>query len=331
MEKILTISIAAYNMESYIRQALDSIVSSGVLAKTEVLVVDDGGSDGTLKTAEEYQAEYPGCIYAVHKDNGGYGSTVNYSIQHARGKYFKLLDGDDWFDPDGLKNLIHLLESLEADLVVTPYEKVCGGKTLSAYTFQKVPQNRKILLSMVDGRVTIPMQAITYRTGILKESGLTMPEHMLYTDQYYAVLPMASVISVYFSDISVYRYRVARKGQSIAKEARFRHTRETLVICEDIVRFCAGKRGNRNYEYLSGRAAGICTRAVKTILLRPVSRRNLSLLKKFDRRIKRISPDIYRKQYKQGKSGLLVMLLHKTGYAAYWALKFWPGGFPNWD
>ena len=331
MEKILTISIAAYNMESYIRQALDSIVSSGVLEKTEVLVIDDGGSDGTLALAQEYQARYPGSVYAVHKENGGYGSTVNYSIKNARGKYFKILDGDDWFDSSGLRDLVHLLEKLDADLVVTPYYKVCDGKILSSMTFQNVPLNRKLHLSDVGGRATIAMQAITYRTSVLRRSGLTMPEHMLYTDQYYAVIPMAVVDSVYFSDIFVYCYRIARDGQSIAKEARIRHTRETLVICEDIVRFCADKKDNRNYGYLSSRAAGICTRAAKTLLLRPVSRKNLSLLKKFDRRIRKISPDIYRKQYREGKSGLLVMLLHKTGYTAYWALKFLPGGFPNWD
>ncbi len=331
MEKILTISVAAYNMESYIRQALDSVISSGVWEKIEVLVIDDGGSDAALAIAREYETRYPGSVYAVHKENGGYGSTVNYSIKNARGRYFKLLDGDDWFDAGGLKQLVHLLEKTDADLVVTPYFKICEEGNRSSYTFQNVPKDRKIHLSRLGGRVTIPMQAITYRTSVLRKSGVVLPEHMLYTDQYYAVIPMASVDSVYFADIFVYCYRISREGQSIGKESRIKHTRETLAICEDIVRFCAGQKDSRNYGYLSSRAAGICTRAVKTLLLRPVSRENLALLKRFDRRIRKISPDIFQKQYKEGKSGRLVMLLHKTGYAAYWAVKFWPGGFPNWD
>ena len=95
MTKLLTVSIAAYNMEKYIRQALDSLLSCRHAQSIEIFVIDDGGTDHTLEIAKEYAWKHPGTVIPVHKENGGYGSTINYSIEHATGKYFKQLDGDD--------------------------------------------------------------------------------------------------------------------------------------------------------------------------------------------------------------------------------------------
>ena len=101
-DKTLTISIAAYNMEAWIKRALDSLLDKRVIDDLEVFAVDDGGTDRTLEIAKEYALQYPNSIFPIHKENGGYGSTVNYSVKHANGKYLKLLDADDWFDADGL-------------------------------------------------------------------------------------------------------------------------------------------------------------------------------------------------------------------------------------
>ena len=122
--KILTISIAAYNVEQYIRQALNSIIDESVIDELEVFVVDDGGTDQTLEIAKEYAEKYPQSIIPVHKENGGYGTTVNYSIARATGKYFKLLDGDDWFDTEALCRLVKALRETDADIIYSPYKKI---------------------------------------------------------------------------------------------------------------------------------------------------------------------------------------------------------------
>lgn len=78
-EKVATISIAAYNMEKHIRKTLDSLLDERVIDDLEVLVVDDGGTDRTLEIANEYAATYPNSIFPIHKENGGYGSVLNYT------------------------------------------------------------------------------------------------------------------------------------------------------------------------------------------------------------------------------------------------------------
>ena len=111
LNKILTVSIAAYNVEAYIKENLESILASEAREDIEVLVVDDGGKDHTLEIAQTYEKKYPGIVYAVHKENGGYGSVQNYSIQHAAGEYFKILDGDDWVNAEGLTRLVNYLKA----------------------------------------------------------------------------------------------------------------------------------------------------------------------------------------------------------------------------
>ena len=97
MKKKLTVSIAAYQVEKYIRKTLSSFIEDGIRDQVEVLIIDDGGHDGTLRIAKEYAARYPDTFFPIHKENGGWGSTVNCGIENAHGEHFKLLDGDDYF------------------------------------------------------------------------------------------------------------------------------------------------------------------------------------------------------------------------------------------
>ena len=130
MEKILTISIAAYNVENYIKKTLDSLIIEEILPKLEIFVIDDGGTDGTADIVEKYANKYPASISLIHKDNGGYGSTVNWSIEHATGKYFKLLDGDDWFESRNLTDYISRLEKSTADAVISNTYEIRDGKKI---------------------------------------------------------------------------------------------------------------------------------------------------------------------------------------------------------
>ena len=95
MDKILTVSVAAYNVEKFIRNTLDSCIAEEIMTDLEVLVVDDGATDATAEIVREYEDKYPQTFRLIHKENGGYGTTVNRSMQEASGKYFRLLDGED--------------------------------------------------------------------------------------------------------------------------------------------------------------------------------------------------------------------------------------------
>ena len=127
MSKILTISVAAYNVENYISNTLESLLVDDI-DDIEILVEDDGGIDNTANIVKEYEEKYPNVVKLIHKENGGYGSTINKSLEIATGKYFKQLDGDDWYDSNNFKKFLELLRNIDTDVVYTPYKEFYENK-----------------------------------------------------------------------------------------------------------------------------------------------------------------------------------------------------------
>ena len=119
MEKLLTIVVPAYNVEKYIKNCLDSFIDLSVLRSLEILIVDDGSTDSTASLAHTYEQKYPYSFKVLSKENGGHGSTINYAIPRATGKYFKVVDGDDWLDKSLLPQFVQLLKHTHSDVIST--------------------------------------------------------------------------------------------------------------------------------------------------------------------------------------------------------------------
>ena len=123
MNKIVSISIAAYNVENFLDETLSSLFCPDVLDDIEVFIVNDGSKDATADIARKYVEKCPTSFFLIDKNNGGYGSTINASVLKATGKYFRLLDGDDWFDKTELIKYISALKKTDSDLVITDFVK----------------------------------------------------------------------------------------------------------------------------------------------------------------------------------------------------------------
>ena len=109
MNKLLTISVAAYNLENMIQQCLNSFIDDEILEKVEVLITDDGSKDRTREIVATYEQKYPNTFHLIAQKNAGPGSTVNSGILHATGKYFRMVDGDDWINTPEMKSYLAYL------------------------------------------------------------------------------------------------------------------------------------------------------------------------------------------------------------------------------
>ena len=127
VEKTLSISIAAYNVEEFLKNTLDSLVAPEIMDDIEVLIIDDGSKDNTAAIGKEFVDKYPNSFKVISKPNGGYGSTINAAIDAATGQYFKTLDGDDWYDTENLVRFVKDLKNMSADLILTPFTMVYEG------------------------------------------------------------------------------------------------------------------------------------------------------------------------------------------------------------
>ena len=104
--KILSIAVPCYNSQEYMRKCVDSLLKGG--EDVEILIVDDGSKDDTLKIARDYEEKYPTIVKAIHQENGGHGEAVNAGIRNATGLYFKVVDSDDWVNKEAYVQILKL-------------------------------------------------------------------------------------------------------------------------------------------------------------------------------------------------------------------------------
>lgn len=236
MEKLLSISVAVYNLESMIRQCLDSFVRPDILEKVEVLVTDDGSKDSTRKIVAEYEKKYPGSFKLIAQKNAGPGSTVNSGILHASGKYFRMVDGDDWVNTDDMPAYLAYLESHDTDLVCTSF--CCVDHD----TGEKKPQilrnavmNKEIAFDSVAQDLHLEMHNVTYRTEILKKNKIKL-DNGFYTDVEYLLFPTPYIRTVVFLDQMIYMYRVSLSTQSMNIKSLQKNVKMHRDVFDHLVR-----------------------------------------------------------------------------------------------
>lgn len=291
MDKILTVSIAAYNVEKYIRQTLDSLCVDEVIDYLEVFVVDDGGKDNTLAIAKEYASKFPNSIVPVHKENGGWGSTVNYSIAHASGKYFRLLDGDDYYDREGLVNLVNTLKDLDVDVVYTPYRRFddASGKTVERFQAAKA-DTAKTILSVESVKDTdFVMHSSTFRTALLKKNKIQVLEHCFYTDNEYRTKAMAYAKTAFITDYYVYEYRVGREGQSVDLSGLKKHYKDNYSVLKELVSFYQSLPSGCNKDLTLKNLKSVIAYYYNTLVLLNLKEEMIG----FDREVLAMGSDLY--------------------------------------
>ena len=116
----LSIIVPVYNVLPYIHQCLDSLVGQ-TLEDYEIILIDDGSTDGTAQVLAEYAARYPEKIVLRRVENGGQGRARNIAIDMARGEYLGFIDSDDWIDPSMYEKLVKRAEDTGADVVVCDF------------------------------------------------------------------------------------------------------------------------------------------------------------------------------------------------------------------
>lgn len=209
---------------------MENCVSSLVVGgdEVEVLVVDDGSSDRTAEIADELEAKYPGIVRAIHQPNKGHGGAVNTGIENASGLYFKVVDSDDKVKASAFKTILDKLrENKDAeekiDLLISNFVYDKEGQA-----HKKVMEYRKVLpvnrmFSWDEAKrfrkgQYILMHSVIYRTQLLRECGLRLPEHCFYVDNIYVFNPMPSVKNLYYLDVNFYYYFIGRDDQSVNEE-----------------------------------------------------------------------------------------------------------------
>lgn len=221
--KLLTVTIPCYNSEEYMGKCVESLLVGG--EDVEIIIVDDGSSDSTAAIADEYVQKYPSIVRVIHKENGGHGSAVNTGIENATGLFFKVVDSDDWVKESNYQQILATLRELAGgekmlDMLISNfvYEKEGEKKNKVMRYRHALPQNEMFTWDQVrhfhKGQYIL-MHSVIFRTKLLRDCGLKLPEHTFYVDNLFVFEPLPYVKNMYYMDVNFYRYYIGREGQSV--------------------------------------------------------------------------------------------------------------------
>ena len=293
--KVLSVAIPCYNSAEYMSHAIDTLLTGG--EDIEIIVVDDGSTkDNTLEIAKDYEKKFPTIVKAIHQENGGHGQAVNTGLNNATGVFFKVVDSDDWVDTEALSKVMDLMRSVirgnkSLDMLICNYvyEKVGEEPSPMRYT-NCLPENKFFIWSDV-GKIRnsqyILMHSVFYRTSLLKEIGLKLPEHTFYVDNIFVYTPLPYVKTMYYMNVDFYRYFIGREDQSV-NEKQIKITK-ILIDSHDLSKIKEPRLKKYMTNYLAMMMT-ICT----VFLIKSGKVENLEKKKEIWRYIKKENPKMNR-------------------------------------
>lgn len=218
--ELVTIIVPVYNVEKYIIECVDSLISQ-TYKNIEIILVDDGSKDGSGAICDDY-AILDARIKVIHKQNEGLGFARNTGLKVARGKFVTFIDSDDKADADLVEKLINGIHEADCDTCIGGFKRILENNTISfeekydkeVYIGKDVYDKlfARMLGSAPDRHDAIRMSVwnVMYSMDIIRKYKIEFPservfisEDIIWDSEYYKYAKKACVISS-----TAYNYRV---------------------------------------------------------------------------------------------------------------------------
>lgn len=312
--KLLTVVVPMYNVEKYIATCLDSFIIPEIMGELEILIVNDGSVDGSREIAAFYVIKYPSLFRIIDKENGGHGSAINCGIDAAVGKYFKVVDSDDWVDRESFIRLMMHLRSTDADMVLSNYNWVddqTGKRSVEVKNIcPGIQLDKAVSFDIVADRIFMKMHALTYKTEIIRNQPERLDEHCFYVDTEYMLFPLPFVKTVSGIPDFVYQYRVGMSGQSMNIENMQKRCGQHEKVLMRLLGFHTQCRGHVSEVVVCNTVARVVVSQYKIYLSFSDEYKKKMLY--LEKTLKSKYPEIY-----SSMKNPAVWLLRKTNYSIY--------------
>jgi hypothetical protein len=248
---LLTVAVPSWNAEKTLARCVRSLTRADTTGRLEVLVVNDGSTDGTGALADALAAELPGIVRVVHQENRGHGGAINAGLAAARGRYFRVVDADDWVDSLALAQLVATLRTETVDVVLTSYAEDRPDAPLPrpVNILGRLPAGAVCRFdTIVDPHLGLTswgplLSTSTFRTEFLRRAKLSLTEHSAYVDLEYCTLGLEFVETMRHLPLEIYRYSLGAEGQSVSPASYRRRYKEHEAV---ILRLCRFARHNQH-------------------------------------------------------------------------------------
>lgn len=128
-ESLISVIIPVYNTEDYLVRCLDSVIAN-TYQHLEIICIDDGSTDGSLRILEKYEKQDPR-VRVIRQEHGGYCVARNCGLKAARGEYIAFIDSDDWICPACFSLLMKAHRLTSADIVIGGKENVSSTAAMA--------------------------------------------------------------------------------------------------------------------------------------------------------------------------------------------------------
>ncbi|SCJ80061.1 glycosyltransferase family 2 protein [Neobittarella massiliensis] len=253
--KVLTIIVPCFNVEKYLHKTLQSFIcKEDYMKQLEVLIINDGSTDGTESVANEFVSAHPSTFSLLNKPNGGHGSTINSGLRLATGKYTKIIDGDDWAEEGSVPALIDELKKTDVDAVLTNYKTFnMVTEEVIPYPFPKTYTAYGNELSWPEHIPAVPhftLCTACFNTQYLKSLDFTLQENTFYVDEEYIFFTLSNIKTWKYTNIYLYVYLIGNTQQSISiknRIGRLDHYHRVICRLVEYVRSHTNVRTDRPY------------------------------------------------------------------------------------
>ena len=242
MEPVISVVIPAYNAAGCIGETLDNILSQ-TMRELEVIVVDDGSTDGTGALLEEYRRRDPR-VRVLTVENGGPAAARNQGLPLARGRYLLFVDSDDRLEPDALAILREQTERDQPDMLIFGFyiRNIARGNTFSYFypdtALRSTEEIREHFPGMYRHNVLNQVWNKLYATAFIRENGLTFPDYHYGEDRLFVLDSLKAATRVTVTGRCLYDYYI-RPGESLVTRFYDKKFEVCCLIDEKIRAFVA--------------------------------------------------------------------------------------------
>lgn len=260
---MITLAVPVYNMEQYLSRCMDTLLGQ-TCREFEILLIDDGSTDGSSGLCDGYAAARPGFVRVIHKENGGLSSARNAGIDAARGEFIVFPDPDDWTEPDYVEKLMTHQRAHDADLVCTGYyvdtESTCSPAAMDAPAAGMTGKNAQRALILPPQMGGFAWNKL-YRLDVIRNNGLRFLDDVGITEDLdFAYRYLAFCENVCFAP-SDRTYHYFQRDGAATRSAFSNRKLQSIRTYEKIISDC----GHSDPELAQAARDEICTAAVNLI------------------------------------------------------------------
>lgn len=229
--KKVSIIVPVYNVERYLNQCMDSLVNQ-TLDDIEIIVINDGSTDKSLKILKSYEKKYPDKVKIIEQKNSGISVARNNGIKLASGKYIGFVDSDDYVELDMFEKLYDKIKKSNSDIVVCNYKKYY--EDLNEFEYVDVIKNIKgnnlySDISIINNIDYAPWNKL-FRRELF--DNIKFPKNVKYEDLSTILKTFMIATKISVVNKSLYLYRINETGETRTIN---RKVTDILIILKDLI------------------------------------------------------------------------------------------------